>query len=99
MIPLYAGIDACYNNTIDKEIDMSYTLAEDGVTVAIKDANTSMIDKLINGVFMPFADSNTLHTSTECAYSSAVYGSVGVVGGGLLTRKRINEEPIMGFLL
>jgi len=78
---------------------MSYTHDAAAGTVVLKDANASMLDKVINAVTMPFADDTVLHTSDEVMYGSVVAASAGLVGGGIIGRRRAlrGDAPIARF--
>ena len=78
---------------------MSYTKNEDG-SITEKDPNATLMDKVINGVFMPFADANTLHTSAEVMACAGVYAGAGLVGGAVIGRRRAEAgaEPIFGVI-
>ncbi len=79
---------------------MSYTLAADGTTVAVKKDNTTIVDHITNAVSAPFASTDTLHTTKEVFYSSLVWSAGAAVGSGIFTRRRAAEGqgPIGGFL-
>jgi len=79
---------------------MSYTHDLAAGTVVEKDANATMVDKVVNAVTMPFADDTVLHTSDEVMYNSVVWGAGGLVAGGMITRRRVSDgkEPIAKFL-
>jgi len=78
---------------------MSYTHNATDGTVVVKDANATMIDKVVNALTMPFAGDDILHTSDEVMYNSVVWGSAGLVGGGIIGRRRAlrGDAPIARF--
>lgn len=69
---------------------MSYTLASDG-TVAVKDTNATMMDKVTNAVGMYFASTDVLHTTEEVRYFGALNAAAGLIGGSVYARKRAAE--------
>lgn len=78
---------------------MSFTLNTADNTVTVKDANTSMTDKLVNAIKMPFAEDNVLFNSDEAMYCALVWGVAGHASGSIIGRKRQAEgkEPILKF--
>jgi hypothetical protein len=76
---------------------MSYTKTSETEIVA-KDANSTIVDKMTNAITIPFGSSDTLHTSGEVASAVIVWSAVASVLGGMFTRTRVEEAPVLGFL-